>query len=98
VCRHPAEANNRREVAVEAELSKRVLILNLLNQLTEEEAERIYKLQVMHVSEDRALEICAYAEKVYGVKCERKEYPRVEDTGDAPFVVYDIGPVSLFVT
>jgi hypothetical protein len=83
---------------VEEEFQKRVLILNLLNQLTEEETSGIYKLQIMRVTEDRALEICAYAEKVLGVKCERKEYPRVEDTGDDPFVVYDVGPVTLFIT
>lgn len=82
---------------VVAEVNRsRAVALNLINKLKVEEGEIVYAVDVMHVTEERAQELIEYAKKVLSVEVIRKEYPATSERAWT-FVVYELGPVKLFV-
>lgn len=75
-----------------------LVALNLINQLRDEEREYVTNVNVQWVTEERALELVAWAKDVLGLPVERKDFP-MEHRKDSGYVfhTYEFGPVKLFV-
>jgi dihydroorotase-like cyclic amidohydrolase len=76
-----------------------LVALNLINQLRDEEREYVTHVHVMWVTEERALELVAWAKDVLGLPVERKDFPLElkKDASGFVFHTYEFGPVKLFV-